>query len=114
MTELDCSFQTLSWLDCDTRLIEGKKVVTKLKCKVCTKHKLRINGRKHFSTKWIEGADSIRTSNIRDHANADQHIHAMEIEKREQAQAQKVLLAYLINGIFGCISFVSTKLMYFM
>ena len=85
MTELDRSFHSLSWLDCDTRLIEGKKVVIKLKYKVCTKHKLRINGRKHFR---IEGTDSIRTSNIRDHANADQHIHAMEMEKREQAQAK--------------------------
>ena len=115
MTELDRSFQTLvlSWLDCDTRLIEEKKVVTTLKCKVCAKHKLRVNGRKHFSTKWTEGADSMKTSNIRDHANADQYIHAMEIEKREQAQAQKVLLTYLINGTLGCINFVSTKLMYF-
>ena len=58
-----------------TILIKGKKVVTKLKCKDCTKHKLR----KHFR---IEGAGSIRTSNIRDYINADQHIHAMEIEPR--------------------------------
>ena len=82
MTELDRSCQTISWLDCDTRVTEGKKVVTKLKCKICTKFKARINGRKHFSNKWIEGADSIKTSNIRDHANADQHIQAMELEKK--------------------------------
>ena len=56
-----------------TTLIKGKKVVTKLKCKDCTKHKLR----KHFSNKWIEGTGSIRTSNIRDYINADQHIHVM-------------------------------------
>jgi len=68
--------------------MEGKKIVIKLKCKICAKHKLRINRRKHFSNKWIEGADSIRTSNIRDHANSDQHICAMEIEKKEQAQAK--------------------------
>ena len=62
--------------------IKGKKVVTKLKCKVYTKHKLR----KHFSNKWIEGAGSIRTSNIRDHINADQHVHVMEIKNRAQGQ----------------------------
>ena len=41
-----------------TILIKGNKVITKPKCKGCTKHKLR----KHFSDKfkWIE-ADSIRT-----------------------------------------------------
>ena len=88
LTELDRCHQTISWLDCDTRLIEGKSVVTRLKCRVCTKHKARISGRKHFSNKWIEGAESIRTSNIRDHANADQHIQSMEIEQREQAQAK--------------------------
>ena len=43
-------------------LIKGKKVFPKIKCKGCTKHKLR----KHYSNKWIEGAGSIRTSNIRD------------------------------------------------
>ena len=59
--------------------IKGKKVVTKLQCKVCTKHKLR----KHFSTKWIEEVDSIRTIEIRDHISADQHIHVIEIEKTE-------------------------------
>ena len=60
-------------------------VVTKLKCKGCTKHKLR----KHFSNKWIEGADSIRTSDIRDH-NAEHHIHGMEIEKAEPRANQIV------------------------
>ena len=48
-------------------LIKGKKVVTKIKCKGRTKHKLR----KHFNNKWIEGAGSIRTSNIRDLINTD-------------------------------------------
>ena len=61
-----------------TILIKGKKVVTKLKCKGCTKYKLR----KHFSNKWIKGAGSIRTSNIRDHINTDQHVHVMETEKQ--------------------------------
>ena len=63
-----------------TTLIKGKKVVAKLKCKGCTKHKLR----KFFSKKWIEGAGSIRTSNIRDHIRADLHVHVMEIEKQSQ------------------------------
>ena len=60
-------------------------VVTKLKSRICAKHKARISGRKHFSPKWIEGAESMRTSNIRDHANADQHINVMKIEQRVQA-----------------------------
>ena len=30
----------------------------------------------------------MRNSNIRDHANVDQHLHAMKIEQREQAQAK--------------------------
>ena len=30
ITELDHSFQSLSWLDCDTRLIEGKRYITRL------------------------------------------------------------------------------------
>ena len=59
-------------------LIKGKKVVFKIKCKGCTNHKLK----KHFSNQWIEGASSIRTSNIRDHINTDQHVHITETEKQ--------------------------------
>ena len=66
-----------------TILIKGKKAVTKLKCKGCTKHKLR----KYFSNKWIEGVGSIKTSNIKDHINADWHIHVMEIVKQSQGPA---------------------------
>ena len=32
-------------------------------------------------------ANSVRTSNIRDHARADQHTHAMNLLKKEQAEA---------------------------
>ena len=88
MSELDQSCQTLSWLDCDMRVSDGKKVVMKLKCKICNKFKSRICGRKHFSEKWILGADSIKTSNIRDHAKSDQHITAMNLENMEQAPAK--------------------------
>ena len=72
----------MSGLDC-----KGKKVVTKLKCKGYAKHKLR----KHFNNKWTEEVDSITTSDIRDHINADQHIHVMEIEKAEPRVNQTVL-----------------------
>ena len=88
LTELDRCHQTISWLDCDIKQSDGRRIVTRLKYRVCTKHKAKISGWKHFSNKWIEGAESIRTCNIRDHANADQHIYAMEIEQREQAQAK--------------------------
>ena len=44
------------------------------RCKVC---KERISCRKNFSSKWIIGADSVRVSNVRDHAQNDQHTHVM-------------------------------------
>ena len=75
--ELDRECQTLSWLDCQTGMEGGKKIVEKLKCKVCTKFVDKIRGRKNFSDKWICGADSVRTSNVRDHAHNDMHIHAV-------------------------------------
>ena len=64
-----------------------KRLVTKLRCSVCKKYKERIAGRRNFSEHWIVGADSVRTSNIRDHSHTDQHIHAMSLLKREQAKA---------------------------
>ena len=58
--------------------------MTKLKCKICHEFKDKINGRKHFSKKWIEGADSLRLSSVRDHAKSDQHAHAMNLFKRRR------------------------------
>ena len=63
--------------------------MNKLKCRICTKHSNRITvRRRNVSDKWIVGADCVKTTNIRDHANSDQHIHAMNLERRDQTQAQ--------------------------
>ena len=70
----------------------GKRIVDQLKCKVCTKFKDHIRGKRNYSDRWIEGAGSLRLSNIKDHAKADQHTHAMGLLKREQAQASGVSL----------------------
>lgn len=55
---------------------EWKKIVTNLRCVVCTEF---IASRRNFSEKWLLGADSVRTSNIRDHAKADQHMHSVHL-----------------------------------
>ena len=44
---LDREYQTMLWLDSDS----GKKVVSKLKCKVCKRLEERISSRKNFSSK---------------------------------------------------------------
>ena len=69
----------MSWLDCEFIGKGAKRVVEKLKCNVCIRYKSRIESRRNYSDKWLMGADSVRTSNIRDHARSDQHIHAMSI-----------------------------------
>ena len=85
--DFDRESQTMTWLDCETGTESGKKIVEKLKCRVCTKFVDKIRGRKNFSDKWICGADSVRTSNVRDHARNDQHTHAMSLLKKERAEA---------------------------
>ena len=57
----------------------GERVVAKLRCKVCLKFKAKITGRRNYSDKWVMGADSFRSSNIKDHA------HAMLLLKKEHA-----------------------------
>ena len=80
-------YQTVTWLDCDTGFEDGVKVVTKLKCRMCTKYRQRIVGRKNFSDKWINGADSIRTANVTDHAKSDQHVRDELAQVRASASA---------------------------
>lgn len=90
-TDLDKECQTVSWLDCetDTKPKGPKgKTVTKLKCKVCSKFRAKIISRRNFSNRWIAGAESVRMSNIKDHAHSDQHAHAMLLLKKEHAGAK--------------------------
>ena len=77
----------MSWLDCSTEYEGGKKVVSRLKCRVCSEFVDRIRGSKNFSDKWIVGADSVRVSNIHDHAKSGQHAHAMMLLKKQHAKS---------------------------
>ncbi len=77
----------MSWLECDTTCSGTRKNVVKLRCKVCKKFEDKIVGRRNYSDKWLKGADSVRTSNIKDHSQSDQHEHAMLLLRKEQAIA---------------------------
>jgi len=88
-SELDKQCQTLSWLDCDLIGKDGKRTVDRLKCKVCLKYNSRIQSMRNHSDKWIVGADSVRTSNVRDHARSDQHQHAMSLYYKESGSTAK-------------------------
>ena len=83
--DFDRECQTMTWLDCETGTESGKKIVDKLKCRVCTKYVDKIRGRKNFSDKWLCGADSVRTSNVRDHTHNDQRTYVMSLLKKERA-----------------------------
>lgn len=87
-TELEKECHTLSWLACETTGVGAKKSVVKLRCSVCVQYQSRIEGRRNYSSKWIDGADSIRSSNIKDHSRSDQHAHAMMLLKRDKARAE--------------------------
>ena len=78
---MDKDCQTMT---CDTEIHSSKRFVMKLRCSVCAKFKASIATRWNFR---ISGADSIRNSNVSDHAWCDQHVHAMNLLKREQARA---------------------------
>ena len=80
--DLDREYQTMSWLDCSCDREGGKKPVNKLRCKVCSEFVDRIRGMKNFSDKWIVGADSIRVSNVREHAQNKQPEHAMSLLRK--------------------------------
>ena len=71
--EMDKECQTVSWLDCESELVGTNRVVKNLRCVVCTKYKERISSKRNYSDRWLVGAESVRNSNIRDHAVSDQH-----------------------------------------
>ena len=69
-SELDRDCQIVSWLDCESKVVVGKRIVSKLRCSTCAKFKVKIASRRNFSNRWIVGADSVHTSNIRDHGTS--------------------------------------------
>ena len=84
--EFDKEFQTRTWLN--FALSEGvNPTVVALKCSVCTKFEHKIETRRNYSDAYIYGAESLRTSGIRDHAKSDQHVYAMALHKQEQAKS---------------------------
>lgn len=101
------------WLECETVMASGIKMVRVLKCSVCSKYKIRIKSSRNFSDRWIVGAKSLRTSNVRDHGNNNQHALAMSLLMKECATCcvrttccvavqvcSTFLLSYLIVTIF--------------
>ena len=63
----------------------GRKMVRALKCSICSKYKSRIESSRNFNDKWIVGAESLRTSNIRDHGKNNQYVLAMSLLEKEHA-----------------------------
>ena len=41
-SELDRDCQTVSWLDCESKVVAGKRIVLKLRCSMCAKFKVKI------------------------------------------------------------------------
>ena len=85
--DFDRAHQTASWLDCETEMESGARFVTKLKCRICFEYNASLVGGRNYSDKWVHGADSVKTTNIRDHAKSDQHVRAMNLHKKATAKA---------------------------
>ena len=74
-------------MDCE-REAGATDRISKLKCSVCTRFQTKIERNRNFSDKWIVGADSLLTSNIKDHAKSAMHKHAMLLLQKEQAKSK--------------------------
>ena len=86
--DFDREYRSISWLSCDVQMQSGTKTVTALKCAVCAIFKERLKTDRNFNDSWIVGAKSVKTSNIRDHAQSDQHKHSMALLQKQQAAVE--------------------------
>ena len=83
--DFDRNYHSVSWLECETETVGGKRTVSCLKCTVCRKFKDAIRHRRNFNEHWVTGANTMKTSNIRDHAQSEQHVYAMALLAKERA-----------------------------
>ena len=86
--DFDREYRSISWLNCDVQMQSGTKTVTALKCAVCARFKERLKTDRNFNDSWIVGAKSVKTSNIRDHAQSNQHKHSMALLQKQQAAVE--------------------------
>ena len=77
----------VTWLECEMVMASGKKIMRSFKCSVCSKYRIRKESSRNFSDRWIVGAKSLRTSNIRDHRKNNQHALAMSLLMKERASS---------------------------
>ena len=85
--EFDKEYRTVTWLDYESDMDEGSKVINRLKCMVCLEF---CSHTKNFSDKWILSADSIR---IRDHDISKQHTYAMNLLKKKTISAAQSVVS---------------------
>ena len=95
-TELDRDYKTITWLECKHCWSWERKSLTSCCVSLCKQFKNSISSTRNFSDKWIDGADSIRTSNIKDHAQSQQHVNAMQLFSREHAKEKSLSIHSLI------------------
>ena len=63
-------------------------MVTALKCGICIQFQSAIERWWNYNDRWVIRAESLCTSNVRDHAKTDQYQHAMMLWKKQQATAR--------------------------
>ena len=73
----------MSWFECETTFSGARRNVVKLKCKVCKKFEDKIVSHRNV----ISGFQGLRTSNIKNHSQSDQYVHAMLLLCKEQTIA---------------------------
>ena len=73
----------MSWFECDTTYSGARRNVVKLRSKVCKKFKDKIVDHRNL----IGEFQGLRTSNIKNHSQSDQHVHAMLLLHKEQTIA---------------------------
>ena len=88
---MDKECQTVTWLDCETEVRWSKMSVMQLRCSICTEFKTSIATRRNFSERWISGADSVRTSNVHDHARQYLILHSQTNKIITSEQSGKAL-----------------------
>ena len=73
------------WLDCDTGIEQGVKLVMKLNSvRFVPNTRIIFRDGKNFRDRWISRADLVQTTNVLDHAKPDMHVLAMNLLRRDQ------------------------------
>ena len=79
------NLNTVTWLECETVMVSGKKMVRLLKCSICSKYTIRVDNSRNFRIDGLSVPDCFAQAMFETMEKNNQHTQTMSLLIKERA-----------------------------